>query len=588
MNSIIRVYDRNMKKIAYLQNAMDIGYDLKLNELWTAKFSLPAGDPKNKYCEPFNYVEIFDGTERIELFRIMPSILTRSTTGIIEYECEHVLATLMDDIMFKFHQIGNIGYHTPKIIRYILDKQTTPRWQLHECDFDRQFEYTWENENLLAALFSVANPLDERYVWEFNTTGTVWRLSLKKLKQKYSSEIIYRKNMLEIKKEIDPTTLANRIYCLGYGEGDNQLTIESVNKGVPYLQDDSSVARWGLKMTTLVDRRFENAETLKAYAENILKESKDPYKMYTTSALDLYQMRPDLYSRFYPGDVVRVIDKEDGIIEDLPIIGVSKDDIRGDIGTINIEIGNKNRDIAGSISELQERTRINEVYAQGATNQLIINFADNADNRYPAEMYIYIPDTMIRINKLILNYKIEQFRAYSKALTTQEASFATAQSGGGGWQTSQGGGGTTQDTGSSGVNVRWARVLTDTAQNHRHYFDRVDSHQHVVRLDNHVHDFRLDGHMHDVRIAGHGHDILYGIYLAQRANYIDLVVDGKTVYSHEPNKDINIIDYLSTDDKGKIRRNTWHKVEMRPNTMSRIVANAFMQLFTNSRGGGDY
>ena len=80
------------------------------------------------------------------------------------------------------------------------------------------------------------------------------------------------------------------------------------------------------------------------------------------------------YEKFFPGDIVRIIDKEDDIIEDLPIVNVRKSDITGNPGDVEIEIANKSRDIAGSISNLQDRTRINEVYAQGATNQMVLSF----------------------------------------------------------------------------------------------------------------------------------------------------------------------------------------------------------------------
>ena len=182
------------------KNAYNIGYSLKLNELWTAQFTLPATDPKNIYCQPFNYVEIFDGGERIELFRIMPSTLTRNSEGNIVYQCEHVLATLMDDVLFQYHQIGNIGVGTVSVLRYILDHQLTKRWQLRNCDFDRRFEYKWENENLLSALFSVPQPFNEGYRWEFDTTGTTWKLDLKRLPTQFVADIIYKKNMVEIKR----------------------------------------------------------------------------------------------------------------------------------------------------------------------------------------------------------------------------------------------------------------------------------------------------------------------------------------------------------------------------------------------------
>lgn len=617
MENIIRVYDRNMKKLAYLENAYDIGYELTLNELWYASFTLPADDIKNQYCQSFNYVEIYDGRERIELFRIMPSTLTRNTKGDIAYKCEHVLATLLDDVLFKYHQIGNIGVNTTQVIRYILDHQTEKRWQLGICEFNRQFEYKWENENLLAALFSVPQPFNEGYRWEFDTTGTVWRLHLKKLPAKFKADIVYKKNMVEIQKEVDPTSIVTRLYCLGYGEGDNQLGIESVNNGLPYLQANGASTTWGIKSSILVDRRFENPETLKAYGQTLLNELKNPYKSYSVKAVDLHRRDPNRYERFFPGDIVRIIDKEDGIIEDLPIIKVSKSNVTGNPGDIEIEVANQSRDIAGSISDLQSRTRINEVYAQGATNQMIVPFADNADENNPATMKIYIPDTMVRINKCILNYQLEAFRAYSKAIaggggtvastSAGGATTQTSSSGGGGSTTSSSGGGTTSTTDMSDVQELWdlgsavfgnmmtpagpppghVHLLDRHSHPHRHNVD-IPNHRHDVDIPSHQHNINIPNHQHDVTIPDHIHELEFGIYRGTTANKVTIKIDGKPIPQTQPGQDIDIVKYLSTDEAGKINRNTWHTIEIIPDKMTRIVANVFMQIFTNSRGGGDY
>lgn len=617
VDNIIRVYDRNMKKLAYLENAYDIGYELTLNELWYANFTLPADDIKNQYCQPFNYVEVFDGRERIELFRIMPSTLTRNTKGDIVYQCEHVLATLLDDVLFKYHQIGNIGVGTTTVLRYILDRQIEKRWQLGVCEFDRRFEYKWENENLLAALFSVPQPFNEGYRWEFDTTGSVWRIHLKKLPTKFKADITYKKNMTEIEKVVDPTTIVTRLYCLGYGEGDNQLGIESVNNGIPYLESNGQTTTWGIKSSILVDRRFENPETLKAYGQALLDQLKHPYKSYTVRAVDLYRKSPEKYEKFFPGDIVRIIDKEDGIIEDLPIVKVIKSDITGNPGDIEIEIANQSRDVAGSISELQDRTRINEVYAQGATNQMIVPFADNADNENPAVMRIYIPDTMARINKCILNYQLEAFRAYSKAIAggggtvaSTSAGGATTQSsssGGGGTSTSSSGGGTTSTTNMSDVGANWklgttvggdmmapagpppGHVHALDSHSHPHGHDvNIPNHRHDVNIPSHQHNINIPNHQHNVTIPDHIHELEFGIYRGTTANKVTIKIDGKPIPQTNPGEDIDIVKYLSTDGAGKINRNTWHTIEIIPDKMTRIAANVFMQIFTNSRGGGDY
>lgn len=46
VDNIIRVYDQNMNKIAYLENAYMPGYDLRLNELGNPGLLCPRMTPK--------------------------------------------------------------------------------------------------------------------------------------------------------------------------------------------------------------------------------------------------------------------------------------------------------------------------------------------------------------------------------------------------------------------------------------------------------------------------------------------------------------------------------------------------------------
>ena len=397
-----QIFNRDMKRLAYLDNALAVGYGLETNSLWTATFTLPADDPKNAYCTPLNFVEIFDGDERIDLFRIIGEDMERSNGATRYYDCEHVLATLLSDVLFQYHQCGGSGVKTADVLNYILARQTRQNWKLGACDFKRYFEYNWENSTLLAALFAVPECFDSEYLWSWDTTVYPWTLSLTVPTEALKSEIRYAKNMTNIKKTTDATSIANRVYALGYGEGVNQLTIESVNGGVPYVEDALSIERYGLCSTILVDSRYQVAENLKAYAEQILAGLKEPYVSYEIGAIDLHRLTGDKFSKFRPGEIVRVVDEADGINLRTRIVRVEKADAEGDPGNVTVTIANKTQDIAGSISDLQSRALISETYAQGATNQQIYNFSDNADATHPAKLQLYISDSVVRINKMLL------------------------------------------------------------------------------------------------------------------------------------------------------------------------------------------
>lgn len=631
-----QIFDRNMKRLAFLDNAVSVGYSLEINSLWTATFMLPADDDKNAYCQPLNFVEIFDGDERIDLFRIIGEDLERSNGATRFYDCEHVLATLLSDVLFQYHQYGGGGIKTADVLNYVLARQTTRNWVLGACDFKRYFEYNWENSTLLAALFAVPECFDSEYMWTWDTTVYPWTISLVTPSDTMKSEVRYAKNMTSMKKTVDASGIANRIYALGYGEGVNQLTIAGVNGGKPYVEDAMSIQQYGLCSTILVDSRYEVAENLKGYAEQMLAELKNPYVSYEIGAIDLHRLTGDTFSKFRPGEIVRVVDEADGINLRTRIVSVEKSDAQGDPGSVTVTIANKSKDIAGSISELQNRALINETYAQGATNQQIYNFTDNADATHPATLKLYISDSVVRINKMLLNIQFEAFRAYEKAIgggggqTTSSGGGQTTSSGGGS-TTSSGGGSTTSSGGgttSSSTSLRSSNTINSSdnggsgGENHNHGLARGDrlalidynnniiggvnfvpsgahthpGHTHTVGSHTHsvsAHTHSVSAHTHTVKahthtVQDHTHKIEFGIYEGARASSATIKVDGVEIPAPASYDNLDIVEYLKTDGSGKIQRNAWHTIQILPNSMSRIVGAVFMQTFCNSRGGGDY
>jgi len=123
--------------------------------------------------------------------------------------------------------------------------------------------------------------------------------------------------------------------------------------------------------------------------------------------------------------------------------------------------------------------------------------------------------------------------------------------------------------------------------NHTHSVN-IPNHTHSVNIPNHTHSVNIPNHTHSISIPNHTHELQFGIYQGTTADQVTVKVDGKAIPPVQPGQDIDIIPYLSVDAGGKVQRNTWHEVNIIPNQMTRVVANIFMQIFTNSRGGGDY
>lgn len=629
------VYDLDMNKVAYLENATTVGYEQPMNALWTASFTLPADDPKNDECHSRYFVELFEGDERLDLFRIMPTTARRSNDGqTITYSCEHVLATMIDDVLFQYHTIGGLGVYTTNVINYILQQQEVERWVIGDIQFAHQFEYNWENENILNALRSIPSPFIEEYMWTWDTSSYPWTLNLVEPTQAVDTYIRYAVNLRGVEKNVDPRGLCTRLYGLGYGEGVNQLDFKDINSGLPYIDADTQV-QFGIVSDIFVDRRFESSETLKARCEAILAERKIPRISYSVDAAELYAITDDPIHKFTSGTNVRVIDEELGIDVIARVVSKRKQDVRGHPGDVQLEISNKPIDIAGLFNEMETKQRINDLYAQGATNWDSHDFADNCDPTHPAILKFFVPADTARINKVTLSYESEAFRAYEKGVasapanTSGASSASTTESGGAttsgpsSINTTASGGGATNYFGSAGgvdfgspLSELKSFIYSDGLHNHgipdgtqlskvgggSETFLQSGLHYHLIydfylTTPSHVHNMdhthTIGSHVHDMPhthvIPAHTHATEYGIFEGSTPTTIVLEVDGSVVSGVGVSEDsVDLINYLSKDGEGKIQRGSWHTIEITPNSLGRVVASVQVQLFVNSRGGGDY
>ncbi len=474
----------------------------------------------------------------------------------MQYECEHVLATLLNDVLFRYHQRSNLT--TRENIEYVLARQTTKHWRLGDCDFTRYFHYKWENENgLLGPLFSIAEPFDQPYVWTWDTQSYPWTLNLKAPDNEPSAEIRYGKNLAEIERTIDPSNIVNRLYPLGYGEGVNQLDISKVNGGVPYIENSASIAEYGLGQYVWVDRRFEDVASLLASAKAFLDEWSLPKVTYRIKAVELASLTGMSIDKLTVGKVVRIVDPDVGTFT-ARIVSEAKPDMIEAPYDIDLEIVNTRSNIGTTLADIERRQEINEVYSQGATNLLVYPYEDNADSTHPAVIRFKLPDEMVRINKLELTYETTAFRAYSRAIegggsiATSTASggavVKSTSSGGGTTATSSAGGGTSKSTESGGGSTR----TSSSNGTHRHrlfyhsgsygavpdasdyqmfqaprnasggshgvlllagasgdvYTESADgAHSHTVDVPAHSHSFTVADHTHNVTINPHSHEI---------------------------------------------------------------------------------
>lgn len=580
---MLEIYDRNRKRVAIAENAHNVTEDRQINSLWYLTFCLPVDDVKNDYCQPFYYVRWNGG----ELYRIMPSEATITETGTLEYQCEHVLSTLLDTVMFGHFTVGNLGTYTADCINFVLNRQTTKNWLLSECDFRRQFEYSWEQENLLSALFSIATPL-ENYMWVTDTSSYPWKLSLKALSTSGKPGLYIRRkyNMLSYGVQSDPQQICTRIYPLGYGEGVNQLTIKDVNNGVPYLQSPKKYTdQYGIIERVWIDRRYEDAESLKAAAQTMLNELQEPSVSYDIGFVELDS---EARNTAGIGKKARIFHPESSAFTDVFITGVKYN--YTDITQSEITVASKSISIASSISDLANRQRIEQSYSQGATQIYSQALQANCDSKTGAVMDFFIPSEMRIINKVLLKIRMGSFLAYSSTTETSKTIATTTSTNDTISTTSTMSGERTKTTSSVKVQyttdngyVNFETVVMDFTAAHYHSIF-TEPHSHDVNIPDHTHTFTMSAHEHKFTVPEHSHDIIPGIYKFGNAKSFSIYINGakKTSYVGTT-AELNITNYLLGDDK-RIPRGSWQSIEVRPDDLAHISIDLVFQGFIQSRG----
>ena len=91
----------------------------------------------------------------------------------------------------------------------------------------------------------------------------------------------------------------------------------------------------------------------------------------------------------------------------------------------SLVVANKENSIASYLADMADRQRIEQTYAQGATQIYSQALQANCDAASGAVMDFFIPEEMRIINKVLVKVRIGKFRAYSKSTENAASKVAT-------------------------------------------------------------------------------------------------------------------------------------------------------------------
>ena len=255
---------------------------------------------------------------------------------------------------------------------------------------------------------------------------------------------------------------------------------------------------------------------------------------------------------------------------------------------------------------------------------------DNVQSGYPLKLSLYVPNNTRIINKALLRFRLEAFRAYSTSVGTSATFTPTSYGGGDGtWtsasrssssETSSSGGSYSSTTGdysmSSGstqteddryntgkhnhgitsgqklavfngagnapiYSAEWVPSGAHNHGTHSHGFSGK-SHEHSFTIPSHDHKVTIGSHSHQIEIPGHTHPIVYGIYQSTTAYGVRIVINGidrttalgggSGFYTGQNNLEIG--SFLTVG--------TWNTIDLSSTQLGRIDATVFIQALMNT------
>lgn len=509
--------------------------------------------------------------------------------------CEGALNYLNDSQTDTWH----FGDQTPEqIIQFLLDKHnekmeddTSRKIYLGTIEVIQHITVDTNGETILNAIITkLHNILGGDF--RIRETNNILYLDYL-LAQGENNEVTIQIgiNAKQLIREYDPTDVITRGIVKGYGEGINQLTIESVNNGLKYLEDSEAKAKYGVIEGLITNKDIQNANTLKIYGQTVLDEKKQPKLILDSAMMDRSVYAEYSMEKYDIGDTLHILSN----IMDIDVYARVTERERDILNTPwlpNLTISTRPITLSDQIIDLKQRNMNLENCPQGSTYIDTFGYAENIDENHSFQLPIWLSPDILYVNRVRLHVDSQKYRAYEKGMaggggitttsgpsskTTSDnggqstqtstnggASTQTSSNGGGATVTSSGGGGHTHligmNTGgdtkpstnrdflcsaSQSQDTTWfkiavnndyigANLYTYATTDHNHEVS-VPSHSHSVIIPGHTHDVSIPAHSHgmdhthSITIPDHTHEIQYGIFEDNYPADVQIKINGTII-----------------------------------------------------------
>jgi len=267
-------------------------------------------------------------------------------------------------------------------------------------------------------------------------------------------------NLTVVRSEADGTDSNGQGYLKKYAHSKG-VAVYNAAYTENSTDGNSRIDTYGLKQQTYVDKRILDQDALDQAATNILIDNYDLKERIRLVPSDMRDCLKDIVV----GDTVTVNDSESGLSGNYVVVGQTLKNNEG-YETLEYELSNTLSTFTEDVRQSAEKIKVGSQYMQGSTTSFNVQSYENCDASNPLHVRVYLPSDIIAVNKALLDFKIQDYRAYT----------STTPSGGGDTSGSSSTNTTSNDTGFSydwhsitvdtvSVDTNWTDVTTAWTQN---------------------------------------------------------------------------------------------------------------------------
>lgn len=321
----------------------------EINSVSSLEFTLPPSNDMASRVYPHTSVIKLE-SDGVEIFRGTASSVIKNFRGDTVVSCDGMIALMADIIKEPFTVSPSESREIESYITAIVqnyndgvaaDKQIKVG---QVSGFEGQ-TFSISHSNECKNIFELLKELRAEkggYIWASYIGGDVRINYTKTIGKENRQKIAFGSNLVNIEDQLEVGTLVTRVWPIGT----DGLTIESVNDGKAYLQNEEVELRYGrVDKTIQVDS--DDPSVVKSYGQAYLTRYAAMNNTITLTAIDLHNLDKTI-SSFEVGDSVRVISPPHGIDAEMIVNSISTDLVQ--LSNSRITLGGKKGSITGVIS----------------------------------------------------------------------------------------------------------------------------------------------------------------------------------------------------------------------------------------------